>query len=482
MTQQVRKRYRNHRKAAWAAALGVLVATALAIVLPAIGAGAELLPASKPQNVIPTLVDVGGSNFSCSTHTGGVGPAGMSTLKVSDVPNSATTVTYNRANTATLPAGVTFKLTGLNGSNKGKFFAFSVAGARVFHVGVNGGTDTAWYDYATPFPLGVTNDGATTSSGVPTSETGLHATKKDANSFYNASWTTFCFKPVVKIEGTVYRDVDGNGTGDSVLATPTHTVTLFDGSGTTTASTDGSTGKYSFLVPTGGSYTVCMDARAGEVQTKPGATTECTSEGGYSFSSLTTDSSGNDFAFAGGVTAECDSATPLESQFESTDAEVVAKFTSVDGACKIDGKQFVFTTYDEGSSRVAKLSAVGDLPAGTCNLSTGVGCQIVAQKLTWNVTSASPEAKTLKYDDPPYGESGDPRTMLFCNKDPLDRSAPDGVTLLTGTGYFPEDILPAAETTCLIRTTQGRFLVDGSWALKRIDEAYSAYDGKISFG
>ena len=484
MTQHVREGYRNHRKATWAALLVVLTTAVLAVVLPAIGATTNIPPASQPRNVLPTLVNVGGSNFSCSTNTGGVGPAGMSTFQVPNPPSSATSVTYDSTNTGSnttlLPPGVTFKLTGLNGPDKGKFFAFKVTGARVFHVGVKGGADAAWYNYTTPFPLGVTDDGAAVSGGVPTSTTGLHSTKKDPNNFYVASYTTFCYKPVVKVEGFAYRDTNGDGstTSDSVLAN--HQVTLSTGGSTTT---DG-TGKYSFLVPTGSSFTVCAPAAAGEVQTKPNdnddSTNACTSADGYSFTNIASDQTGQDFAFSGGVTASCTqdgSGSAFQSQFNSPDANATdtAKFYYYGLSCKAHDQQFIFTTYASGSTRFAKLSPVSPLGDDECDLATGVGCQITAEKITWSFTGY-PDLKTLSYDDTAQG--GGSGVMKFCLKDPFDRSASDGVTLFTGPGYYPSDILPAGESACLARTTQ--YGPPGN--AKRVDETYDAYDGYKGLG
>ena len=88
MTQQVRTSYRKHRRATWALVLVALTAGALAAVLPALGApGDNIPPPSQPANVMPKVVNVGGSNFSCANNTGGFGPAGLSTFQITNPPH-----------------------------------------------------------------------------------------------------------------------------------------------------------------------------------------------------------------------------------------------------------------------------------------------------------------------------------------------------------------------------------------------------------
>ena len=82
--------------------------------------------------------------------------------------------------------------TGLDGRN---YFSFSVANnaAVVYHVGVNGGTKTAWYDYKNNVPVRP----AFPSGGVY-GDTDLHATPTSKYTaaipdFFVASITTFCY-------------------------------------------------------------------------------------------------------------------------------------------------------------------------------------------------------------------------------------------------------------------------------------------------
>ena len=309
--------------------------------------------------------------------------------------------------------------------------------------------------------------------------TGLHAPRDNSGNLYSISQLTVCYEPVVKISGYVYRDTNGSGTKDSnEVGLGGRSVNLSDGSTATSSSGSSTLGLYEALVPSG-TYTLCSSAEPGvEVQTQPAPSTYCSGDGGW-HANYTGDTADQNFGFAGGVEGSCGTAddAPLESSLESTGATVIAKFQAVDGNCKVVGKDLVFTTYSQsGGARVAQLSPVGSLGTATCERGSGTGCQIVAQKITWTLAGDSPDTSTLQYDDPPYGAFS---AMKFCKKDPLDHSVPDdGVTLKTvGSGYYPTDILPGTETSCLIVTTQGP-----GPSPKRIDQVYSAYDGKISFG
>src|SRR5262245_61486514 len=167
MTQHVRTGYRRHPKAAWMLIVGILslAAVSLAVVIPALGAptAVQIRPGAKGSGVVPDLVNIGGSNFTC--------PAGLSTFRVSNTPSSQTAVPYTSTNTASytspyvpLPAGVEFTLRGLNGPEKGKWFAYQTKNATVFDVAVKGGNDHAVYDYGSN---GRSDDGADPAGGVP---------------------------------------------------------------------------------------------------------------------------------------------------------------------------------------------------------------------------------------------------------------------------------------------------------------------------
>jgi len=480
MTQQVRKGYRNHRKASWAAVLVVLVAAALAVVIPALGAtDGTPLPPQSANKVIPTVVNVGGSNFSCTAPMNGrgpsvVGPAGMSTFKVSNPPNSATPVVYNSTNTAgtatPLPAGITFTLSGVNGSGKGKYFSFSVTGARVFHIGINGGSDTAWYDYVGytdnnaghPYANGVDGDGS------------LHATEKtpgDASTLYAASYTTFCYKPVVKIEGNVYNDIDGNGSknGSDGAFSTARTVTLDNGASTTTDSS----GNYTFYVATGSTYKVCVTQDLStEAETQPFGNTAPVGKSlchaspdvaGYQLTPTDNVQTIN-FGLTAGLTGGCNVGLTSPTTGGATYG---ATLSGSNCSTKVNGQQLVFNTYTDTTGQFASLRPTS-YSGPPCDVGANTNCVTVLEQLAWDISPGS-TPKTLKYDDTfPYTTYED---MPFCKVDPT-----------TGT-FAPAQVLPQKpssttyHTSCLFDSAQKLKTKTGVWYVERIDEVYSAQDG-----
>lgn len=228
MTQHVRKSYRNHRKATWLAAFVVAVVAGLAVVLPALaiqntGCGPAntttcVKPASTHQGVVPSTVNVGGSNFNCASagasYGGPATPSGMREFQISKpTPGSYTD-----------PAtGVTFEVLAPSSQPATSYFSFRVKdnAAVVYHVGVKGGTNVAWYDYynntiadpALPGLQGVFRDD------------NLHSTpdskyKPNQPSFFVASITTFCYSAPLTVPPSCTSPFFANdlgGTGGTVV-------------------------------------------------------------------------------------------------------------------------------------------------------------------------------------------------------------------------------------------------------------------------
>lgn len=478
MTQHVRAGYRRHRKFTWAVVLGVLIAGALALVIPALGASGDLIPpASTTQSVTPTDVPVGGSNFDCTTNTGGV-PANLRSFSVSTPPNSTTPVVYNSANTASsstpLPAGVTFTLTGYNGQDKGKYFDFSTAGSSginvsVFHVGVKGGNDVAWYNYYTGHPAGVAND------------TRLHATLKDATNLYNASITTFCYALTTTISGKLYLDrndfTSSSGqNGFTDVPVTGWTVRLFQKVGSSytafNSTTSGSDGTYTFTgVPIGSDYKVCVSASSTDDSSawglmSPTGNTACgplssqsdSTSAGVLISNLTAAaaSPATDFAlapvvrsFAGGGTA-----TTSDQNYS-----VIAGSSSTK-----DPRSYVQQTWTSGGHVFFEFA-----PLSPC---TSCGQIYLLETLKGQIADSvlNGQQLRLKYDDiPPYGDNL--VEMPYCQADPRPANWPTDTNLAT-TG-----ILPSGATSCIVTGSQ----VVGTGSVSFNYQVYTAYDGGRSY-
>ena len=218
MTEHVRKSYRNHRKTTWAGALVVLVVAALVAVVPALArdttppATGGVAPASLDQGILPSTENVGGSNFSCAKagtdYASPSTPLGMEQFQIT----KPTPGPYTDPDT-----GVQFLIEApIQGKDPKAFFSFSVVGgaAVVYHVGVNGGTKTVWYDYVNNSPWNAAFGG----DGV-FSDTNLHSTPDTKGSFFVASHTTFCYEPLT-VEPSCTEDFGPDtgfgGVGDAV--------------------------------------------------------------------------------------------------------------------------------------------------------------------------------------------------------------------------------------------------------------------------
>lgn len=486
MTQQVRTSYRRHRKATWIVAIA-LVALAAAILIPIASGAADktyTLSAIPATTSNPTATPIDPAAL-CTGDGGTVTLYLTNTAKSASLGSTLVSIpTYVTAVTASVST------TGKAADEKSTAFTDQSGSAWV------SGDPVLVQNMSLP-KWGYLKLVLTVPKTAVTAQVG--AVVKQSNNFNDTSGTANLFSDppfptitvsscTVTISGTLYFDTNGDGsvTGDSPITTK-HIVTLTgDASGTIDTSTSNPVGSYTFTVPKNGSYKVCVTSSpTGEVQTMPTESDPsknvCTSTvDGYAYSGITVNQTAN-FAFAGGLTASCGSTLSSSVVSQDTSATVKAKITTYDSSCKADNQQYVFTTYSDTTSRTAKLAPVVSASSGCKdNLSTGKGCEIVAEVITWSLTGAAPDTKTLSYDDTAQGGYSGP--MQFCQKDPFNRTAADGVTLYSGTGYMPADILPANQSTCLARTTQGKFYDSSTktWVTQRIDEVYSAFDGKIN--
>lgn len=268
--------------AAVATLLGV-VGLAVFVVLPAFAtSGTTVLPPSSPGNVTPTLVSVGGQSTDCAQFTTG----GLQQY-LNPNPSSGT---YSLGGNATLNLTLDpTPSTGWPAYTGDAYVSFSVSGASVYDVFVDGGSQTTWYQY----PSGTSGDGYLHAPAQSTNKrTG------EPNKLYSISHMTFCFLPGAPISGKA--TVDGTGAGGLTVSL-TNTTTS-----TTTTTPTGSDGTYSFPAePVGHAYTVCISVPTtdpnGYAETEPTSGASCASGQagvGYTISSLGSGgSSGNDFAF-----------------------------------------------------------------------------------------------------------------------------------------------------------------------------------------
>ena len=466
MTRQIRTTYRRHRGRAWFATIALLATAGLAVVLPAFAShGTHIEPAAQPSGVIPTVANVGGSNFSCS------GFPVNGTYSQFQISKPAAGSYMDPA------TGVTFELKNPTGRDRQKFFSFRVVNdaADVYHVGVNGGTDTAWYNY---LPTGVRADGEVTALKID--QTGLHATRDNQGSLYNASITTICYKPrFADIGGIVFVDRNQNGSYDTSTTPPDEplsdwTVSLYRGGSLYgTPRTSGANGRYLFSqLPAGFQYTVCVTAPSGSgtwSQTVPTGNTACSSplSAGHVVD-LQNNSLSNDFGNVNTVTLDCSGTDAARSATTTSGGNTYTVQLAGGALCNKGTATYVFQLYG-GDTRVADFHP----------LAGGGGQVHLTEKMEWTFSGTAepdPANRSLKYDDiAPYGDSL--RSMPYCLKDP--RKAGGGELELDPANLTDVLPLPTApdttlHTSCLITSTE-------SAGGKRTDISYSSVDGYRAF-
>ena len=450
MTDHVRTSYRRHRKATWTFLLVALAAGALAAVLPALGAVGDQIPPAERGRCNPDPRQRRRVELQLRQRHWWSRPRGSV-----DLPDHESSLIPGPRHLQPFSAGVTLTLRGLNG----KFFAFQVTGASMFHVGVKGGTDHAWYNYA---PGGRTHDGAAVAGGVPTTSTGLHATLKNANTLHSASITTFCYARVTTISGRVFLDNDGNGSFTS--STPPDagqngwTVKLFNTSTggppvslTTPSPGTDPAGSYTFTgVPIGSNYKVCVEPPDDSVvwdQTVPTENTACSDVTdalpiGQVITNLQSAATGKDFGVQPTIGADCIEEFGPEALEGSQIVEYKAQLTNPGGGsdCK---DAVVMYSYLDGSDPYAVIRPTANADPDDVYW--------VVERLRMNVPGVPVGAQNpveLEYDDDePYGDVYG--TMKMCLKDP--RVSNDDFALAEDPSL--PAVMPSDETSCMIQST-----------------------------
>src|SRR5689334_12076202 len=165
-----------------AVVVGAVVAVAgLVLALPAFAAtGDPIPPASTTYGVTPSTQPYGGATFPCSSFS----VAGTSTFQINNP----------RKGTFDIP-GTSYSIT-LSNVTKTVTDWSANGGIIVYDLGINGGSQTAWYKYRTTRDqYGSTGlyNGLESQSGV-TGDTEVHGTLQSPGNLYNLSYMTFCYK------------------------------------------------------------------------------------------------------------------------------------------------------------------------------------------------------------------------------------------------------------------------------------------------
>ena len=217
MANEIRNTVRRNRRRGAGIVLAFSMVALLAwFVLPGIAAPGDpvpIPPASGQQLVTPQVVNVGGSTFGCGT--------------VGSTATAAPIVISNPRNNGvySAPGNPDYKITLRNVTKTTASWTAS-GGIQVVDLGVNGGSQTAWYRYRTPRTNYLQADSTTLANGLSndfgvTSDNGVHATLQSPGNLYNLSIMTFCYVvPSATVSGYVYRDSTGNSSKDPSETAP----------------------------------------------------------------------------------------------------------------------------------------------------------------------------------------------------------------------------------------------------------------------
>lgn len=347
----MKKFLRNRRWLAGVGAVVVAVAATLLVVLPAVAsAPGDLVNPPSGDGVLPLDVAFGGNGACSNLFTGANAlPAGVHEYD----NNNPKTVTGAKSGNND---GVTFDLSLHSPTNTSQTLDVTGHGAAILGIGIKGGTQTTAYDYfhstvAGPF---VKSDTALHAPLQNNSYTVSDGNVESGSSFYSISLLNVCYASLSYIQGTVYQDVNQNGTNDDNSPRAGWTVDLYAGvtSGTAGGGTlvahqvTGADGTYHFdVAATGTTYRVCEVPNSSDSpsnggsdwvqdQPLPSTGTICTGSGelpkGWDFTPTSTTGATDNFGNVGGV--PCSSAG---SQVSSSGGAYTV------GTCK-DGQEYVF--------------------------------------------------------------------------------------------------------------------------------------------
>ena len=228
----------------------LVLASLLVLVLAVLPAGAG---DGSPSGLLvqPDEHNLGGQANDCSVTQGDLPSAGQYEFRIVNPQ----TLSYTDPG----PGGATFTLKVFNNEK----FDFTISGGSVYDVVVKGGQKSTHFDY----------DGSLI--GATASDTGLHAPTKgnSQTNLYALSHTTFCYSTLATISGTVFHDVDLDGTYDGAVDQfeSERAITVYDSAGEIVAGPQASAadGSYEFTLPIGPTYTVCEADKPLYGQTTP---------------------------------------------------------------------------------------------------------------------------------------------------------------------------------------------------------------------
>jgi SdrD B-like domain len=432
------------------AAVALLIGLMMFIVLPALASTpGQPVPPPSTSGVMPIDVNTGGQPNDCAVF----GSAAANQFRINNPKSQTYSTSVNGA-----PVTFTLKLNpddakDLPAYANQKYVDVSSTGAAIVDIGIKGGTDTTDYRYSGQPGGFTTADGAlhapaqaTLSDGTPTA-------------LYSISNLTFCFDVRGSVSGTVYRDLNQNGTNDDTSPQSGWTVNLYQGSTLVQTTSSGSGGSYAFALAlvTGAQYTVCEVPPSGtwaQTQPSPSSPNVCSGTGelskGYRFTptSALQQISGNDFGNVASL-----SCTP--GPFGGPNYQI--QFAE----CK-PNQSYAFNSGTTSEGRPFVSVWAGD--------QTNAAEVPLVERIIWPFDASKGQNQfAVLYTDVFPFDLTKLKTMQYCKLDPRDGSE---FTLQAQyqTSASKGSVLPGTETSCLISTTES---ADGTFRAY----AYSVLDG-----
>lgn len=475
MTQQVRKRYRNHRKATWGLALA-LVAAIAAVVIPLANAADKTFTLTvAPTSICASATDGGASTVLTLKNTGS--PQTMGSAEVYFPPN-----TVYQASSGTLLSSTTT----------------TTSGGPKDIIRFNGLGLTPGQSKSVTVSFKASANFSTSITAVVKQANNFNDSGGGANLFtVQGSFPTLRIVQCVTVSGRVYQDrnldfgyTTGNGAFDDsdipkawtvklyakdvgALSYPSTPFKTLPAASSPDGTYDASSGLYTFTgVPTGSDYKICVTAAGADASSKwglqsPTGNTQC---GALSTAANAPSTSAGNLLPNLGVaaTGQDFQVVPVVGPFGAGDTSTVGGYQVVGGANSDKPDELYVQDFWVDSQGRTNFRFSPILP---CTQNCPTQKIYLLETLTADIalSDLAGQQASLFYDDvAPFTDLG-LKPMPYCNIDPRQ----------SGGNLATSGVLPGTDTSCIVTGTQS---VVAGGNVHAVYQVYTAYDGSRQIG